>query len=101
MVDNIFYIQAIQSLRPGEGFSIDEMDYSTLKFVNDVVKPEQSEIDTKFIEIKNAYLNIEYQRQREKEYPPIGDQLDSLFHAGVFPPEMAAKIQAVKDAYPK
>ena len=42
-----------------------------------------------------------YQRQRIREYPSIGDQLDALFHAGVFPAEMAAMIQAVKDKYPK
>lgn len=42
-----------------------------------------------------------YREQRAAEYPPIGDQLDALFHAGVFPPEMAAQIQAVKDKYPK
>ena len=35
------------------------------------------------------------------EYPSIGDQLDALFHAGVFPAGMAATIQAVKDKYPK
>ena len=39
--------------------------------------------------------------KEKRNYPPIGDQLDALFHAGVFPEEMAAKIQAVKDAYPK
>lgn len=39
--------------------------------------------------------------ERKSEYPPIGDQLDALFHAGVFPADMAAKIQAVKDKYPK
>jgi hypothetical protein len=42
-----------------------------------------------------------YARNRAKEYPAIGDQLDALFHAGVFPAEMAALIQAVKDKYPK
>ena len=42
-----------------------------------------------------------YKYQRTFEYPSIGDQLDALFHAGVFPPEMAAQIQAVKDKYPK
>jgi hypothetical protein len=42
-----------------------------------------------------------YKRQREKEYPPIGDQLDALFHAGVFPPEMQSLIQEVKNKYPK
>jgi hypothetical protein len=42
-----------------------------------------------------------YKDQRAAEYPPIGDQLDALFHAGVFPADMAAVIQAVKDKYPK
>ena len=42
-----------------------------------------------------------YKDQRASEYPPIGDQLDALFKAGVFPAEMAAAIQAVKDKYPK
>jgi len=43
----------------------------------------------------------EYREYRRKEYPDIGDQLDALFHAGVFPEEMASQIQAVKDKYPK
>lgn len=41
----------------------------------------------------------EYQVLRK--YPSIGDQLDALFHAGVYPKEMSDKIQAVKDKYPK
>jgi len=43
----------------------------------------------------------EYKFQRQIEYPSIGDQLDALFHAGVFPDDMTATIQAVKDKYPK
>jgi hypothetical protein len=42
-----------------------------------------------------------YIEQRVSEYPAIGDQLDALFHAGVFPDDMATQIQAVKDKYPK
>tara|TARA_R100001086_G_C11637078_1_gene203419 strand:- start:240 stop:512 length:273 start_codon:yes stop_codon:yes gene_type:complete len=42
-----------------------------------------------------------YFRKRPGEYPTVGDQLDSLFHAGVFPEDMTAKIQAIKDKYPK
>ena len=42
-----------------------------------------------------------YKDARRGEYPSIGDQLDALFHAGVFPEDMAATIQAVKDKYPK
>ncbi len=48
------------------------------------------------LELSNAYKT-----KRSTEYPSIGDQLDALFHAGVFPEEMAAQIQAVKDKYPK
>lgn len=49
-----------------------------------------------------AYMNANaYKEKRVAEYPPIGDQLDALFKAGAFPADMAAKIQAVKDKYPK
>jgi hypothetical protein len=42
-----------------------------------------------------------YAELRASEYPAIGDQLDALYHAGVFPEDMAAQIQAVKERYPK
>jgi hypothetical protein len=49
-----------------------------------------------------AYINAnEYKSKRVAEYPSIGDQLDALFHAGVFPSDMAEQIQAIKDKYPK
>lgn len=38
---------------------------------------------------------------RRAEYPPIGDQLDALFRAGLFPPDMAAQLAAVKAKWPK
>ena len=47
------------------------------------------------------WANKEYQRTRAEAYPSIGDQLDALFHASVFPSEMASTLQAVKDKYPK
>jgi hypothetical protein len=50
----------------------------------------------------NAWVDPNaYKFKRQMEYPSIGDQLDALFHANVFPAEMAALIQAVKDKYPK
>jgi len=42
-----------------------------------------------------------YKDDRKADYPNIGDQLDDLYHAGVFSDEMAAKLKAVKDKYPK
>ena len=58
-------------------------------------------INTEINNLRNKWVSTEYQRLRKVDYPSIGDQLDALFHAGVFPPEMAAQIQAVKDKYPK
>lgn len=43
----------------------------------------------------------DYAIKRQINYPSIGDQLDALFKAGVFPEEMTAQIRAVKDANPK
>lgn len=48
-----------------------------------------------------AALEQTYGWKRQNEYPDIGDQLDSLYHAGVFDAEMTAKLKAVKDKYPK
>lgn len=102
MVDNVFYIQAIQALRPNEGFTIDDMDYSTLVFANDVEKPSEEEINYKFIELKTQFNNAEYQRLRAPEYPPIEDFAD----AWVKNDEQALedyrqKCLAVKAKYPK
>lgn len=59
-----------------------------------IVEYNQSAVDEEF-------ESNQYKSQRAPEYPPIGDQLDALFKAGAFPADMAAKIQAVKDKYPK
>ena len=63
-------------------------------------QPSESEIEAAHAEWQAEYDSTEYQRLRAPEYPPIGDQLDALFHAGVFPADMAAQLQAVKDKYP-
>jgi len=45
--------------------------------------------------------NLDYKQKRLREYPTIGDQLDALYHAGIFPEEMANKILEIKTKYPK
>ena len=62
--------------------------------------------DEKVVEYNKAAVQAEvdaneYKQKRVLEYPSIGDQLDALFHAGVFPEDMAEQIQAIKDKYPK
>ena len=61
----------------------------------------QSQIDAARVTLDSECNATKYRDQRKTEYPEIGDQLDSLYHAGSFPADMAAKIKAVKDKYPK
>ena len=42
-----------------------------------------------------------YADKRRRNYPPIGDQLDMIYHAGQGGDEFQAAIKAVKDAHPK
>jgi hypothetical protein len=51
--------------------------------------------------LQSVYDWQEYQRNRAKEYPSIQEQLDALYHAGVFPTAMAERIRAVKTKYPR
>jgi hypothetical protein len=64
-------------------------------------QPTKSEIDQMVEQVKQEVESQKYKQQRYREYPSIGDQLDALFKAGLFPEDMAATIQAVKDKYPK
>lgn len=74
------------------------------------IKAQQEEISKKAEEVfkkaeedkkKAESQLVSYTTVRSAMYPPIGDQLDSLYHAGVFPEEMANKIREVKEKYPK
>ena len=94
--------QAISSLLPGAEFAIRDNDYDQIEWWDKVYQqPSKEEVEKEIGRLQQEWEDTKYQRQRAPEYPSIGDQLDALFHAGVFPPEMAAQIQAVKDKYPK
>lgn len=65
------------------------------------VQPSQDALASEVNRLQVEYDAQQFARDRVQEYPEIGDQLDALFHAGVFPPEMASQIQDVKDKFPK
>ncbi len=95
-------VSAVQSLRPKASWMLNGDEYEGLEWLDEIqTKPTKEEINQEIERLKAEHERTEYQRQRAPEYPSIGDQLDALFHAGVFPPEMAAQIQAIKDKYPK
>lgn len=95
-------VSAVQSLRPNASWMVNGDEYEGLEWLDETqTKPTKEEIKKEIERLKAEYELTQYQRQRAPEYPAITDQLDALFHAGVFPPEMAAQIQAIKDKYPK
>lgn len=83
-------VSALQHLAPDAQYTIldDQIIWEC-----DLPQPSDAEIE-------RVGLLIETKLNRQNNYPSIGDQLGALFDAGVFPEDMAAKIQAVKDAYP-
>ena len=99
MIFTIGISEALQSLKPKAEWTMRGTVITWLDLVQ--TQPTDAEITAEVVRLQAEYDNKEYQRQRATEYPPIGDQLDALFHAGVFPAEMAAAIQAVKDKHPK
>ena len=57
------------------------------------------QIKAKQAELKKAYDDAKYQRDRKAEYPSIEDQLDDLYHNGI--DGWKATIKVTKDKYPK
>jgi len=97
----ITIFHAIQSLVPGAEVSVGLYDQAITWH-----KPETAPVTTEQIQaeqqrLQQAYDWDEYKRNRAREYPTIQEQLDALYHAGVFPPAMAARIRAVKAKYPR
>ena len=74
---------------------------SEIEYIDGQTPPTKEAIEAKLKELQDDYNSQQYQRDRADTYPAIGDQLDALYHAGVFPKEMADKLKAVKDKYPK
>lgn len=91
MINSIQFISALHSVYPQIARTVDDKAYDANG--NEVAYDKEA--------VEAYVLSKEYITKRVSEYPSIGDQLDALFHAGVFPEEMAEKIQAVKNKYPK
>ena len=91
---------ALTDLRPNADWTLRGETYADLEW-NDLkqTKPTESEVNAKCAELKTAYDNKKYQRDREAEYPSLVDQLDDIYHNGI--DGWKATIKATKDKYPK
>lgn len=98
-MNTISKIQAIISLVPGAKVTVrgEEVEW----YEPSVAPVTDAEIAAEVTRLQAEYDAKEYQRKRAPEYPPIGDQLDALWKGGDAAAQMLAKVQAVKDKYPK
>ena len=100
--DKIFTIvDALQSLRPDGGWSLKGNTYEGLWWSedNDLPAPTEEEIELEIQRLQKEYDDLEYQRLRKAEYPPIEDQLDMIYHQGI--EGWKIEIDKVKNKYPK
>ena len=90
-------IDALLSLRSGAQWVLRG---ETLEWLDtEQVQPTEAEITAEVARLQAEYDNNEYQRQRAQAYPPIPDQLDTIYHEGI--DAWKAQIAAVKEQYPK
>jgi hypothetical protein len=63
--------------------------------------PDDNVLDKRWDDDSKAFVPVTglYADRRRQEYPPIEDQLDTLYHGGF--DAWREKIKAVKDKYPK
>jgi len=76
-----------------------DIDDCEIEWHNDTAEISKEDIKTKMAELKTAYKNNKYQRDRAEAYPSIADQLDDLYHNGI--DGWKTTIKAIKDKYPK
>ena len=93
---------AITNLSPNAKWRLEGVDYANIEWLsNDISKPTEAEVNAEIARLQTEAAANAYKTQRAKEYPPIGDQLDALWKGGAEAEAMLAKVQAVKDKYPK
>ena len=73
---------AIQYLRPGCKYDLSAENgiYSFLEWQHDSKPPTKEEIQAELLREVGVYEYYVYERNREKQYPDLKEQLDMLYH---------------------
>ena len=93
--------KAILKINSNAQFTVIGSDINTceIEWHNGTTPISKADIEAKMIEVQAEYDANQYQRDREKEYPSIAEQLDDLYHNGI--DGWKATIKITKDKYPK
>tara|TARA_R110002012_G_scaffold313148_1_gene524491 strand:- start:74 stop:361 length:288 start_codon:yes stop_codon:yes gene_type:complete len=93
-------IESILKINPDARVTVYGKDIDTCTFDwNGTPEISKEDIKEKMAELQVEYDAKQYQRDREKEYPSIADQLDDIYHNGI--DAWKATIKVTKDKYPK
>jgi len=92
-------LKAIKEINPKAEVSVNAEDFEQITWLNGTTPIAKADIEAKIVELQAAYDALKYQRDREKEYPSIADQLDDIYHNGI--DAWKATIKVTKDKYPK
>ena len=98
--------EAILAINPNAEITVNAEDLNQITWLNGTTPIPKADIEAKMVEVQAEYDANQYQRDRV--YPPIGDQLDMLWHSIDQDAELKQKyfdfyqaIKSVKVKYPK
>jgi uncharacterized small protein (DUF1192 family) len=100
----LFFIEALNSLRPSSAWTIIGDDaYTNLNWLDESqTKPTEAELLAEVARLKAEYDAKQYQRDRAKEYPTLQEQLDMQYWDSVNGTTVwQDTIEAIKAKYPK
>ena len=90
---------AIKAINPNAKFIVRANSVDQIEWTDGTTPISKSDIEAKMVVLQNEYNNNKYQRDRQKEYPSVVDQLDDIYHNGI--DAWKATIKTTKDKYPK
>jgi hypothetical protein len=102
--------KAILKINPSAEVTVkgDDINTCEIEWYNGTTPISKADIEAKMNEMANEPEQSAYAEQRRNAYPPIGDQLDMLWHSIDQNPELKQKyfnfyeaIKQVKVKYPK
>jgi hypothetical protein len=95
-------IEAILKLNPTAQVSVSADDINQITWENGTLPISKELILSKVAELQAEYEAKQYQRDRQKQYPSIADQLDMLYWDKVNGTEnWLNSIESVKNRFPK
>lgn len=98
--------EALRSLRPTASFTVVGETYEGITWLDAATKmPSRLEVEEEVARLKTQRELNAYKEKRRLEYPPMSDYLDAVYWQSQGDDskmiEYWAKIEAVKEKYPK